>query len=927
MADRRYRVGSRGGSRSPRRPSPGSRDYIPSKRGEYSPDTRRGRDEYSREADKSRRINRSDHFERDSAPTFTEYDSRDKDRYVVGGGRQYRSRSPPIIEKRGSFGRDYEDASKGRYKDKGFVGRPSTYYQGSYIGGDSSLMKFQVDRLLDGSRKSDHPSLKDYSHTRDYNGVGDTKVTSGGERDYYPGNHYSESGRPGLPSVSQYLDRVKPVPLEYERGRMTHSRSYRLGDGGLEHIPASNFGGGNGSSSQMPSVSSRYLNNPDTDKSRYVHFRDELATEKKYGGLPDRESHSFEKKNDTKTEGREIYKFKKEDDLLSSRGYLKGDSDYMVSSSSQPKDHVSYSSRILREGFKSYSGSRELNTPSDVIRGGSGLASQPTGFDRYSEEKQNMFPRSNSRLCIGLPKEKQRDELYAGFGRSKIRGVSTRINDVENEYKDEFVYPSHYNFSPTEYLQPTSDKFDASGSVHVKRQDLDMLGNESSHLNYGSEEYCGYGSDRTEADRFERSDILQPKAYDPSFGRLYESFVEPSEKMLRHKHVRDELLSEHDAGIRISTDRNGARKIYNHQLNAGDEIDLVNLSKKKPKYGKSNYEENDRPASSKRRSVKTRLSDSRDVKDRLGPLPQKLHVLQRLVRKNKPSIKKRLAPAPTNKRSLPWVKNRNCDRITTIQDDSDVIPHDLGGAHLEDDLPRAKPEPSEKSRDFKQLMRSAFFKFLKQMNETQTRRKMYTERGEAGSLKCIVCGSDSDEFVETESLAMHAFTSKKAGLRSQHLGLHKALCVLMDWKFPEDSSSEWHCEPISSAESSALKQDIIIWPPVVIVRNTTDEGVVLSTENLHTKLTEMGFQSILKVSNGEPANQSTMVVKFNATLSGLQEAERLHRNYVQSSEREKEDLLYGHLGIAQDLDKLDFDTKKRCLLKSKNEILTIVENC
>ncbi|XP_012852876.1 PREDICTED: uncharacterized protein LOC105972461 [Erythranthe guttata] len=926
MADRRYRVSSRGGSRSPRRHSPGSRDYIPSKRGEYSPDTRRGREEYSREADKSRRINRSDHFERDSAPRFTEYDSRDKDRYVVGG-RQYRSRSPSIIEKRGSFGRDYEDASKGRFKDKGSVGRPSIDYQGSYIGGDSSLMKFQVDRLIDGPRKSDHPSLKDYSQARHYNGVGDTKVTSGGERDYYPGNHYSESGRPGLPSESQYLDRVKPVPLEYERGRMTHPRSYRLGDGGVERIPASNFGGGNGSSSQMPSVASRYLNNTDTDKSRYVHFRDELATEKKYGGLPDRESHPFEKKNDTKTEGREIYKFKKEDDLLSSRGYLKGDSDYMASSSSQPKDYVPYSSRILREGFKSYSGSRELNTPSDVIRGGSGLASQPIGFDRYSEEKQNMFSRSNSRLSIGLPEEKQRDELYAGFGRSKIRGMSTRINDVENEYKDEFVYPSPYSFSPTEYLQSTSDKFDASGSVRVKRQDLDMLGNESSLLNYGTEEYSGYGIDRTEADRFERSDILQPKAYDPSFGRLYESFDEPSEKRLRHKHVRDELLSEHDAGIRISTDRNGARKIYNHQVNAGDEIDLLNLSKKKPKYSESIYEENDRPASSKRRSVKTRLSDSRDVKDRLGPLPQKLHVFQRLVRKNKPSIKKRLAPAPTNKRSLPWVKNRTSDRITTIQDDSDVIPHELGGAHLEDDLPRAKPEPSEKSRDFKQMMKSAFFKFLKQMNETQTRRKMYTERGEAGSLKCIVCGSDSDEFVETESLAMHAFTSKKAGLRSQHLGLHKALCVLMDWKFPEDSSSEWHCEPISSAESSALKQDIIIWPPVVIVHNTTDEGVVLSTENLHMKLTEMGFQSILKVSNGEPANQSTMVVKFNATLSGLQEAERLHRNYVQSSEREKEDLLYAHLGIAEDLDKLDSDTKKRCLLKSKNEILTIVENC
>lgn len=109
----------------------------------------------------------------------------------------------------------------------------------------------------------------------------------------------------------------------------------------------------------------------------------------------------------------------------------------------------------------------------------------------------------------------------------------------------------------------------------------------------------------------------------------------------------------------------------------------------------------------------------------------------------------------------------------------------------------------------------------------------------------------------------------------------------------------------------------------------------------------MGFKSILKVCNGKPANQSVMLVKFNGTLSGLREAERFHKSYVKSkhgraelkqlksesgssrgknvasSEREDE-FLYGYLGIAEDLDKLDFDTKKRCILKSKKQILSIV---
>ncbi|KAL6566932.1 hypothetical protein OROMI_015336 [Orobanche minor] len=107
----------------------------------------------------------------------------------------------------------------------------------------------------------------------------------------------------------------------------------------------------------------------------------------------------------------------------------------------------------------------------------------------------------------------------------------------------------------------------------------------------------------------------------------------------------------------------------------------------------------------------------------------------------------------------------------------------------------------------------------------------------------------------------------------------------------------------------------------------------------------MGFGSILKVCNGKPANQSVMLVKFNGTLSGLQEAERYHKGYLESkhgraeleqlkfennmstrliSAEREDDFLYGHLGIAEDLDKLDFDTKKRCVLRSKKEILSIV---
>ena len=107
----------------------------------------------------------------------------------------------------------------------------------------------------------------------------------------------------------------------------------------------------------------------------------------------------------------------------------------------------------------------------------------------------------------------------------------------------------------------------------------------------------------------------------------------------------------------------------------------------------------------------------------------------------------------------------------------------------------------------------------------------------------------------------------------------------------------------------------------------------------------MGFGAKIKVCRGKPANQSIMVVKFNGTLSGLQEAEKLHKFYAdnkhgrtefqqinpsgsssgdgetqKTSANKVEHLLYGYLGIAEDLDKLHFETKKWFYVKSKKGI-------
>ena len=63
----------------------------------------------------------------------------------------------------------------------------------------------------------------------------------------------------------------------------------------------------------------------------------------------------------------------------------------------------------------------------------------------------------------------------------------------------------------------------------------------------------------------------------------------------------------------------------------------------------------------------------------------------------------------------------------------------------------------------------------------------------------------------------HCFHSHKAGLKTEHLGLHKALCVLMGWNWtisPDKLSYKKNPGPMIET----LKEDLIIWPPIMIIR-------------------------------------------------------------------------------------------------------------
>lgn len=113
--------------------------------------------------------------------------------------------------------------------------------------------------------------------------------------------------------------------------------------------------------------------------------------------------------------------------------------------------------------------------------------------------------------------------------------------------------------------------------------------------------------------------------------------------------------------------------------------------------------------------------------------------------------------------------------------------------------------------------------------------------GDSLSDSCLVylyLFSLSKEFVDTHSLVTHAFNSSKVGLRTDHLGFHKALCVMMGWNSLMTPDNARAYQSLPSAEASVLKEDLILWPPLVVIHNSSIgkknaiERVVVTNERM-----------------------------------------------------------------------------------------------
>ncbi|KAG6477628.1 uncharacterized protein LOC122022604 [Zingiber officinale] len=426
---------------------------------------------------------------------------------------------------------------------------------------------------------------------------------------------------------------------------------------------------------------------------------------------------------------------------------------------------------------------------------------------------------------------------------------------------------------------------------------------------------------------------------------MYDLYELPSERITRKQFVSDVRISEPDPRSLVSNNQTAFRSISsagatgNMWSERRDEQQEV-MQSKRMAIGHSKY-----------KTVSHRVSRSDNW-------PTAGETLRHPKHGHGTNIKKRLRSGPSEAHGSYNSERRQEFFKSHKSWKKDLEERNEGPAHdryvSDDTRTQRKRDPVEGSEEFKQQVHKSFLRFLKLLNEDMQQLKRYREQGNESHL-CCICGSTSEKFPDTHSLVSHFYHSGKVGLKTEHLGLHKALCLLMGWNWLVAPDQARTYQSAAAPEAKNLKEDLILWPPVVIFHNNStgkktlnNKNTVLSTEGIQEILRELGFE-VLKttICKGNPSNQSVFSIKFFPTFSGLQEAERLHKRLAENHHGRQDFLqrsssknnptnegeacfkkfpsLYGYMAIAEDLPKLDSETMKRCMVKSKKDIEAIAD--
>lgn len=265
-----------------------------------------------------------------------------------------------------------------------------------------------------------------------------------------------------------------------------------------------------------------------------------------------------------------------------------------------------------------------------------------------------------------------------------------------------------------------------------------------------------------------------------------------------------------------------------------------------------------------------------------------------------------------------------------------------------------RPNLPEDSLELEKQVYRAFMNYAKALNENSEQRSKLEKQGKAGTLLCLTCNRFSKPYSDTHSLVMHTFMSRKRSLRAEHLGLQQAICTVMGWSTTLVPGIGKTYQQITAEEAKANKEDLILWPPAVVVHN----ALARESSNFPGVATELAVRDLLKDvglsyagSTVVVGNWGSLIIEYTATFSSLLEADQLHQHFAskgcgregwmhkQMSENEdpllalndgkfslQRRVLYGYLACAHDLEMVDMDFRQRCSVISRKKIGPIAGN-
>ncbi|CAN4092954.1 unnamed protein product [Withania somnifera] len=253
-------------------------------------------------------------------------------------------------------------------------------------------------------------------------------------------------------------------------------------------------------------------------------------------------------------------------------------------------------------------------------------------------------------------------------------------------------------------------------------------------------------------------------------------------------------------------------------------------------------------------------------------------------------------------------------------------------------------------------LKKSFLNMVKLIYDNVNFKRSYLAEGKQGRLQCLACNRTTKEYPDMHSLIMHAYNTDSADSLVEHLAFHKALCVLMGWNYltPPDHSKSY--QMLSADEATANRDDLILWPPLVIIHNTItgkrDDGRMegLGNKAMDSYLRGIGFPGgKAKALYSRDGHLGVTLVKFASDQSGLMEAMRLAEYFEKDNlgrngwarlqpltlgkddennpdlckfdhrTGEKKRVFYGYLGTVYDLDKVDFDFRKKITIASRSD--------